>query len=276
MAEKRVIVTRTVERVSSDQPMGQRRIVKTVTTKTSGGGGDLTQDLLSKFGDFDISEKKTSHVRTFHYVTKEGTVTKTVSSSDSVDVPVTQMVTRSPQSSPVKTVQTKSSPVRVQKTEPVSNTSSVESSGDFAQDCLQWHNHYRTIHGVPPLKLSKELCRYAEEWAKNIAASENFRHRPNNKYGENIYMEWSSNPNSQVSGQKAVDSWYSEIKFHQFGREPTSLKSGHFTQVIWKESKELGVAYSRSKSGKIFVVANYNPAGNMLGSFKNNVPAPAN
>lgn len=275
MAEKRVVVTRTVERISSDQPMGQRRVVKTVTTKTSGGGGgDLSHDLLSKFGEFDISEKKTAQVRTFHYVTKGGTVTKTVSSTDSVDVPcVTRNVTRS---SPVKTVRTEVNPVRVQKSEPISNTSNLESSGDFVQDSLQWHNHYRTIHGVPPLKLSKELCCFAEEWAKNIAATESFKHRPNNKYGENIYMEWSSNPNSKVSGQKAVDSWYSEIKYHQFGREPSSLKSGHFTQVIWKESKELGVAYSRSKSGKIYVVANYNPAGNMMGQFKNNVPAPSN
>lgn len=275
MAEKRVFVTRTVEHVSSGQP-GQRKIVKTVTTKTSSTGNDLTQDLLSKFEEFNVSEKKTSstsQVRTFHYVTKDGTVTKTVSGTETDEVPtITRTVTRSPQktanvSSPIK------SNVSPQKSP---SSSTIQSSGNFAEDSLQWHNHYRSIHGVPPLKLSPELCRYAEEWAKNIAASENFRHRPNNKYGENIYMEWSSDPNSKVSGQKAVDSWYSEIKYHQFGREPTSLKSGHFTQVIWKESRELGVAYSRSKSGKIFVVANYNPAGNMLGSFKNNVPAPTN
>lgn len=47
---------------------------------------------------------------------------------------------------------------------------------------------------------------------------------------------------------------------------------GHFTQVVWKDTKELGVAYARSKSGKIYVVANYEPAGNFEGSFATQVP----
>lgn len=66
---------------------------------------------------------------------------------------------------------------------------------------------------------------------------------------------------------------YEEIKFHKFGYEPKSLASGHFTQVVWKESKQLGVAFAKS-GGKVVVVANYFPAGNMIGSFAENVPPP--
>lgn len=148
------------------------------------------------------------------------------------------------------------------------------SDKEFRQDCLKWHNHYRAIHGVSPLKHSDELCGYAQEWADTLAKKDTFCHRPNNKYGENIYMAWSSDPTKEVTGQEAVDSWYSEIKKHQFGCEPRSLGSGHFTQVIWKGSNELGSARARTATGKLIVVANYNPAGNLIGSFAQNVPPP--
>uniref|UniRef100_T1JL05 Cysteine-rich venom protein n=1 Tax=Strigamia maritima TaxID=126957 RepID=T1JL05_STRMM len=46
---------------------------------------------------------------------------------------------------------------------------------------------------------------------------------------------------------------------------------GHFSQVVWERSRELGVGKDKSKSGKIIVVANYDPPGNMLGDFSKNV-----
>lgn len=159
------------------------------------------------------------------------------------------------------------------KVSPTKAPSSVK-PGKFEEDALKSHNTYRSKHGVPALKLSKELCAYSKEWADQLAATDSFRHRSERKYGENIFMKWSSDPNQGLAGNEAVDSWYSEIKDHVFGREPNSLKSGHFTQVIWKKSTELGIAWSRSRSGKILVVANYNPAGNFLGTFAENVPPP--
>jgi uncharacterized protein YkwD len=143
---------------------------------------------------------------------------------------------------------------------------------EFAEECLKWHNYYREKHGVKPLKLSSKLNEYAKEWATQIAKRDIMEHRPHNIYGENIFMKWSSNPSFKIAGRDPVDNWYAEIKDHVFGKEPTSLKSGHFTQVIWKGSEELGVAKARTSTGKILVVANYSPAGNMMGDFAANVP----
>merc|ERR1711972_234783 len=62
-----------------------------------------------------------------------------------------------------------------------------------------------------------------------------------NAYGENIYM--SSGRAAQEQAQGAVDSWYSEIKDYTFGKEPSrgGPVTGHFTQVVWKGSTEVGV-----------------------------------
>ena len=49
---------------------------------------------------------------------------------------------------------------------------------------------------------------------------------------------------------------------------------GHFTQVVWKSSKELGVGKATSRSGRIYVVANYYPPGNYQGQFAQNVLPP--
>lgn len=74
-----------------------------------------------------------------------------------------------------------------------------------------------------------------------------------------------------VKGREPVESWYSEGIKHVFGKEPSTLKTGHFTQIVWRDSRELGVGMARNRSGQIFVVANYDPPGNFIGSFAENV-----
>merc|ERR1712090_31546 len=58
----------------------------------------------------------------------------------------------------------------------------------FRQDSLTAHNAYRAKHGVAALTLSNELNAVAQEWADYLIAQGTFEHRPNNKYGENIFM----------------------------------------------------------------------------------------
>ncbi|KAL4707646.1 hypothetical protein ACJJTC_006996 [Scirpophaga incertulas] len=150
------------------------------------------------------------------------------------------------------------------------------SADKFEEEFLKAHNDYRRKHGVPPLEMSKKLSKYAEEWAKVLVKKGNMEHRDQNDYGENIFYAYSSDPNFMVSGKDPVDKWYSEIKDHVFGKEPTSLGTGHFTQVIWEDTKEVGVGIAKSKEGQIYVVANYFPPGNMLGSFSKKVRPPVN
>jgi len=46
------------------------------------------------------------------------------------------------------------------------------------------------------------------------------------------------------------------------------MGTGHFTQVVWLETRYVGMA--KSANGR-FIAANYFPGGNMKGQFENNV-----
>ena len=48
--------------------------------------------------------------------------------------------------------------------------------------------------------------------------------------------------------------------------------AGHFTQVVWKETKELGVGRAKSNTGKLYIVAYYSPPGNYSRCYLDNVP----
>jgi hypothetical protein len=46
-------------------------------------------------------------------------------------------------------------------------------------------------------------------------------------------------------------------------------------QMVWKESKELGMGWAKSSDGRsVYIVARYRPAGNMMGAFEQNVFPP--
>ena len=51
----------------------------------------------------------------------------------------------------------------------------------------------------------------------------------------------------------------------------SSIISGHFTQLVWKGSNEIGVGKAVSTDGKSIAVASYRPAGNFVGKYEQNV-----
>lgn len=144
----------------------------------------------------------------------------------------------------------------------------LNAQDNFEEEILAQHNILRAKHGVPPLTWNAEIADFAEDWAKTNASKNKMYHRQPNKYGENIY--WKSG--GTVSGEEAVDAWYSEIQYYNYSKHGFSMKTGHFTQVVWKDSTEVGCGRAKSSRGGTYVVCNYNPPGNYLGRFPENVP----
>jgi hypothetical protein len=81
-------------------------------------------------------------------------------------------------------------------------------------------------------------------------------------------------------GEKAVNVWYSEVKAYPeaYGEVQFDTSNGHFTQLVWKASSEVGVgvATSRSSTGmnNYFVVVDFSPCGNYEGEYAENVLQP--
>lgn len=104
---------------------------------------------------------------------------------------------------------------------------------------------------------------------QTIAKKRQLQHSSERKYGENIY--WSSG--QTINGKTPVDSWYDEIKLYNYKNALFSAGTGHFTQVVWKNSSELGVGMA-CFGNEVYVVASYYPPGNYSGEFSKNVFPP--
>uniref|UniRef100_A0A0K8RN11 Putative antigen 5 protein n=1 Tax=Ixodes ricinus TaxID=34613 RepID=A0A0K8RN11_IXORI len=119
--------------------------------------------------------------------------------------------------------------------------------------------------------LSHKINLWAQAWAENIAARDMMYHRPNNPYGENLYVFVSSPAAKRPKPKAVVSAWYNEIKYYNFRKGGFSGATGHFTQVVWKASIKLGCGWARSRRDNIYVVCNYSPPGNYRKKFKKNV-----
>lgn len=138
-----------------------------------------------------------------------------------------------------------------------------------AQQALDIHNQARKEVNVAPLEWSADLASFAQAWADNLAQNGcTMKHRPSSgswaqQYGENIY--WAQGRSLLASD--AASSWYSEINDYQHG--PLSAtnrgKTGHYTQMVWRQTTHVGMGQATCENGSVIIVANYNPMGNMRG-----------
>ncbi|XP_028394121.1 uncharacterized protein LOC114518343 [Dendronephthya gigantea] len=150
----------------------------------------------------------------------------------------------------------------------------------YLQEQLNLHNHYRQLHGVPPLVLDPVLTKEAQNYADNLKTDNVFQH-----CGATVCNP-SGAGESLANVLNATELWYNEVHDYNYcsfpqGRATTRPGSEgkmifHFTQVVWATTRKLGIGFAKSADGKkTYVVARYTPAGNFFGQFKENVPIAA-
>lgn len=156
----------------------------------------------------------------------------------------------------------------------------------FRSNALSKHNSYRATHRSPSMTISSSANNTAQSWAQYLASSGSFQHSSasqRNNAGENLYVYYTTAPSisSDSLANTAVKSWYDEVKAYNYNSPGFSSATGHFTQVVWKSSTQLGCGAARgtktmngTKFNAFYVVCHYVPAGNVQGQFPANVLKP--
>ena len=141
----------------------------------------------------------------------------------------------------------------------------------FVIEILSLHNELRKTYNLPELKLNDHLTALAENYAEKLMST-----HINNSYEPNIYKGVCVGENVVISNstdtEEIFKNWSDEGMDYDFGKNKFSKKKGHFTQIIWKETTDIGIGFCYDKmGGKYCTVVLYYPAGNTFGDFPNNV-----
>jgi len=129
-----------------------------------------------------------------------------------------------------------------------------------SQAMLDAHNAVRARVGVPPLVWSAQLADVAQDWAKHLISTGALSHRPNNRYGENIYAI----AGGTASPAQVVNDWAGEARGYDIRSNTCSGVCGHYTQIVWSKTRAVGCAVARSQQREVWV-CNYDPPGNVIG-----------
>lgn len=130
---------------------------------------------------------------------------------------------------------------------------------------------------------NKDLAKKAQDYADSLVKDCKFAHNPDRKFGPNNIMVgenlYSSATSKTISTDemgnslvKANVAWWAEKKDYDTSKISPfvySSSTGHFTQMAWADSNEVGCGYALYENDTFpsneLVVCNYIPAGNFMG-----------
>ena len=122
---------------------------------------------------------------------------------------------------------------------------------------------------MAPLAWSDRLAADADGWAEHLAANNLYDHAsPDQRrgQGENLWR----GTRDRWSAAETIGFFVAEKRDFHFGTFPEISRTGrwsdvgHYAQVIWPETREVGCAIARTRSDEV-LVCRYWPAGNVWG-----------
>ena len=138
------------------------------------------------------------------------------------------------------------------------------------QNALDEHNTVRQAVGVSSnLRWSEDLVQAAQVYADTLSNSGAWEHDPNNQrdgYGENLYTS-----TQKVTLKFATKAWADEKQYYHYDDNSCddNQMCGHYTQIVWKNTLEVGCAMSQYKTGQYkywyLIVCKYKTPGNYVG-----------
>lgn len=164
---------------------------------------------------------------------------------------------------------TESTQVGTQGTTPLYNQPA------FISAILDYHNQLRARHNAPAMTWNQDLANFALTNANANAADRTFEHTVTmgltDPYGENIATQYGYN-----NPEYLVYKWYEEISSYSYANPGFSESTGHFTQLVWDASTQLGCAYVRANDANqnYLLTCEYSAPGNVDNEYAANVNEP--
>lgn len=140
---------------------------------------------------------------------------------------------------------------------------------DIDYRLLVTHNAARSEVGVSSLRWSPSLAASAREWAQHLAATGRFEHAPENPaapQGENLW----AGTRGHYAPEAMAAAWIAEKQNFKPGLFPDNSRTGrvedvgHYTQLVWRSTREVGCALA-SGAREDVLVCRYSDAGNYRG-----------
>ncbi|HVW07473.1 MAG TPA: CAP domain-containing protein [Bryobacteraceae bacterium] len=135
-----------------------------------------------------------------------------------------------------------------------------EKLSSLAQQILDAQNAVRAKVNVPPLTWSDHLAEIAQQWANHLISTGGFAHSHNPETGENLYEIEGAN----AAPETVINAWASEVKNYTYSTNACAGVCGHYTQLVWAATKEVGCAAAQKGRRQVWV-CEYSPPGNYVG-----------
>jgi hypothetical protein len=137
-------------------------------------------------------------------------------------------------------------------------------------EITEYINQYRKAHQSPNLIWDGAISNYAQTWANYLLVNNLFQHSGSQLYGENLAYFKGYGNDTMTLIKLSIDLWYKEIEYYNFSKPGFSSETGHFTCLVWKNSKTFGIGISMTDD-TVVVSFNTSPPGNVVGEFDKNV-----
>lgn len=134
---------------------------------------------------------------------------------------------------------------------------------------LALHNAERAKLGLPALKWSARLARDAQIWANQLLTRGALQHASSSDRkgnGENLWMGTAGAWDVEGMVEMFLEErrYFREAAFPDVSLTGNWSDVGHYSQIVWRDTRELGCAVE-SGNGMDVLVCRYFPAGNVFG-----------